>query len=470
MSKQTKETKKYDPDVKVKDFCGKKKIFFLISLALILISLLSTFTGVDIALEFKGGTIITYSYVGEMDASTIEKEVGSLVGSSVRVQQGDSLDGDTHTLSLSFSSNDGLTADRQAEVTDKISSLYPDGEVEVLDSNDVDARSGSEFFAKCIVAAVFAALILIVYIAFRFKQISGWSAGVCAVLGLLSTLIVTYGSVVLLGFEIDSNFMAVILTLLGYAVNDTIVIYDRIRENQSLLVGVPIEELVNISNSQSLRRSLRTSITTFGSMLVVTIVALAMGLDSILSFSVPMMFGIAMGTFNSIALFRASGFGGRKSAAWMYSSRQRKLQRQRRKENTKASSPMVRIRETYQKRPHHAAFFCTRQQRTPQLAESGRFCAFWKNTIEISGRTCYNKCRFGEPADRVCLLPPGRESGFVCCVPEFLRRVCIRARWKRRCMIWRWPGYLVWKFSSIPIRNCAGGLWMHWQSCFSGLK
>ena len=172
--------------------------------------------------------------------------------------------------------------------------------MEVLDSNDVDARSGSEFFAKCIVAAVFAALILIVYIAFRFKQISGWSAGVCAVLGLLSTLIVTYGSVVLLGFEIDSNFMAVILTLLGYAVNDTIVIYDRIRENQSLLVGVPIEELVNISNSQSLRRSLRTSITTFGSMLVVTIVALAMGLDSILSFSVPMMFGIAMGTFNSI--------------------------------------------------------------------------------------------------------------------------------------------------------------------------
>ena len=152
------------------------------------------------------------------------------------------------------------------------------------------------FFLKLILAA----LILIVYIAFRFKQISGWSAGVCAVLGLLSTLVVTYGSVVLIGFEIDSNFMAVILTLLGYAINDTIIIYDRIRENQTLLPGIQIEDLVNISSSQSLRRSIRTSVTTFSSMLIVTIVSLVMGLDSILSFSVPMMVGIAMGTYNSI--------------------------------------------------------------------------------------------------------------------------------------------------------------------------
>lgn len=223
-----------------------------------------------------------------------------MVGSTVKVQQGDSLDSDTKTLSLSFTSTEGLTIDRQNEVTNKVKELCPDNEVELLDANDVNARSGGEFFAKCIVAAVFAALILIVYIALRFKQISGWSAGVCAVLGLLSTLIVTYGCVVLCRFEIDSNFMAVILTLLGYAVNDTIVIYDRIRENQTLLPGTQIQELVNISDSQSLRRSIRTSVTTFSSMLIVTIVALVMGLDSILSFSVPMMAGIAMGTFNSI--------------------------------------------------------------------------------------------------------------------------------------------------------------------------
>ncbi len=304
-SKQTQEAKKPNVDVKVCDFIGKSKIFFILSLVLIVLSILSTFTGVDIALEFKGGTIITYSYVGEVDNNTVGDTVEELVGSSVTVQNGDSLDSDTNTLTLSFSSTDGLTIDMQAEVTDAIMALYPDNEVTLVDSNDVDASSGSEFFTKCIVAAIFAALILIVYIALRFKQISGWSAGVCAVLGLLSTLIVTYGGVVLMGFEIDSNFMAVILTLLGYSINDTIVIYDRIRENQTILPRTQIVDLVNISNSQSIRRTLQTSITTFFSMLVVTIVSLASGLDSIMSFSVPMMVGIVMGTYNSLCFVPA---------------------------------------------------------------------------------------------------------------------------------------------------------------------
>lgn len=295
-----KEGKQYDVDVKVRNFCGKSKVFFIISLCLIVISILSTFTGVDVALEFKGGTIITYSYEGNVDNSTIESNLEDLIGVPVVVQEGDSLDSDTKTLSLSFSSTDGLTVERQKQVTEKIEELYPDSNLEILDSNDVNATSGKEFFAKCIVAAIFAAIILILYIAFRFKQISGWSAGVCAVLGLISTLIVTYGGVVLMRFDIDSNFMAVILTLLGYAINDTIVIYDRIRENQTLMPGMHIENLVDISTSQSLRRSLRTSITTFASMLIVAVVSLVMGLDSILSFCCPMMVGIVMGTYNSL--------------------------------------------------------------------------------------------------------------------------------------------------------------------------
>lgn len=296
----SKQNKKYDVDVKVRDFCGKSKLFFILSLILVIISIASTFTGVDIALEFKGGTIITYSYEGDVDTSNIESTLSNLVGSSVSVQEGESIGESGKTLSLSFSSKDGLTVERQSEVTKAVRGLYPDANIEVLDSNDVDARSGSEFFTKCIVAAAFAAIILILYIALRFKQISGWSAGVCAIVGLVQTLVVTYGSVVLIGFEINSNFMAVILTLLGYAVNDTIVIYDRIRENQSIYTDMEISELVNTSSSQSLRRSIRTSVTTFVSMLAVTVVALVMGLDSIISFSIPMMVGIVIGTYNSL--------------------------------------------------------------------------------------------------------------------------------------------------------------------------
>ena len=287
MAEKEKQFKHYPVDVKVRNFCGKSKLFFLLTLILVVIAIASSFTGVDIALEFKGGTIITYSYEGEaVDKSAISSELTDLIGTSVNVQDGESLDGGSKTLTLSFTSNEGLTVDRQAEVTDAIQSRYPDANVQLLDSNDVSARSGSDFFAKCIVAAIFAAVILILYIAFRFKQISGWSAGVCAIIGLLATLVITYGSVVLM--------------LLGYAVNDTIVIYDRIRENQEKMPGMYIEDLVNTSSSQSLRRSIRTSLTTLFAMVAVVVVSAIMGLDSIQHFAIPMAVGILVGTYHSI--------------------------------------------------------------------------------------------------------------------------------------------------------------------------
>ena len=287
-------------DTKIHDFCSKTKLIIIVTFALVILAILSTFTGVDIALEFKGGTIITYGYKGDIVEADVEAELSELIGSGVQSQIGESLSGDMKTMTVSFTSNEGLTAELQAEVTDTIQGMYPDSALEVLDSNDVDARSGGEFFTKCIVAAVFAAIVLILFIAFRFRLISGWSSGICAIVGLITTLIITYGSVVLCGFEIDSNFMAVILTLLGYVVNDTIVIYDRIRENQERCDGMTIEQLVNISNSQSLRRTIRTSVTTVFAMVAVSVVAGVMGVTSILSFSIPMGIGIITGTFNSI--------------------------------------------------------------------------------------------------------------------------------------------------------------------------
>ena len=286
-------------DTKIHDFCSKTKLIIIVTFALVILAILSTFTGVDIALEFKGGTLITSTQQIE-PMPVVEAELSELIGSGVQSQIGESLSGDMKTMTVSFTSNEGLTAELQAEVTDTIQGMYPDSALEVLDSNDVDARSGGEFFTKCIVAAVFAAIVLILFIAFRFRLISGWSSGICAIVGLITTLIITYGSVVLCGFEIDSNFMAVILTLLGYVVNDTIVIYDRIRENQERCDGMTIEQLVNISNSQSLRRTIRTSVTTVFAMVAVSVVAGVMGVTSILSFSIPMGIGIITGTFNSI--------------------------------------------------------------------------------------------------------------------------------------------------------------------------
>ena len=117
---------------------------------------------------------------------------------------------------------------------------------------------------------------------------------------MLHDIIITYGSFVLFGFEINSNFMAVILTIFGYSINNTIVVYDRIRENQGIMSKKdPISDLVNASASQTLRRSIRTSITTLSTMIIISVVAYIFHVESILSFSVPMAFGLLAGTFSS---------------------------------------------------------------------------------------------------------------------------------------------------------------------------
>ncbi|MDE5834001.1 MAG: protein translocase subunit SecF, partial [Ruminococcus sp.] len=197
-------------------------------------------------------------------------------------------------------SEDGLNVDRQVAMTQALQEKFPDSNIELFDSTDVSPSSGREFLLKCLVAVIFAAVVVIIYIAIRFRKIGGWSAGVCSVLALLHDLIVALAVSVLFGFEFNSNTVAVILTILGYSINNTIVIYDRIRENQKLMPKASLNELINAGCSQSLTRSIRTSITTISTMLIVTIVVVISGYTSLLTFSVPLMFGLISGTYSSI--------------------------------------------------------------------------------------------------------------------------------------------------------------------------
>lgn len=282
------------------NFSGMKKVYFSIAAVLVAASLCTSFLGVEVAIDFKGGTIVSYSYTGDIDANLCKAEIEDILGTPITIQTGESFDADTNTLTISFSYNEGLSADLQEQMLTCVQETYPDAGVEMLDSNDVSPSAGKEFFGKCIVAVVFAALLLILYIALRFKKVSGWSAGLFTITALLHDIIITYGAFVLCGFEINANFMAVLLTIFGYSINNTIVVYDRIRENQDILPKKSsISELVNISASQTLRRSIRTSITTLATMIIISVVAGVCHVNDIMSFSVPMVFGLLAGTFSS---------------------------------------------------------------------------------------------------------------------------------------------------------------------------
>lgn len=286
---------------KVYDFCAKKKVILGILigvLAALVIGIIAR--GVDLAIEFKGGTIISYTYQGDVDTKAVSDTVKSIVNTSITVRNGESLDSDAKQITISFTSNEGLTADRQTELTNALRENFADNDFALYDSNDVAPTSGREFLLKCLVAVIFAAIVVIIYIAIRFRNIGGWSAGVCSVFALLHDILVAVTVTILFGFEFNSNLVAVILTILGYSINNTIVIYDRIREDRKLMPKASLDELINVSCTQSLTRSIRTSITTISTMLIVTIVVLIKGYDSLLSFSVPLMFGLISGTYSSL--------------------------------------------------------------------------------------------------------------------------------------------------------------------------
>lgn len=287
------------------DFIGKRRLFFTISIVLVAFSILSTFIfGVDLDIQFKGGTIITYVYDGDLDCDGFVKDAKDILGGiGVQYTTGVDFSSGKSNIQLSLTSTSGLSSDKQFELTNALTEKYAENNINLIESSDVSPSSGREFFLKCIVAVILSSIVLIIYIAIRFKKIGGWLAGICAIIALLHDCIIVYGTFIVCGMPINANFMAVVLTILGYSINNTIVIYDRIREN-SKLYGKKMtrEENVNLSINQSLTRSINTSLTTVVAMLAVTIVAAVYGVTSIISFSLPVMVGMIAGTYSSVCL------------------------------------------------------------------------------------------------------------------------------------------------------------------------
>lgn len=282
------------------DFIGKRKIFFTLSCVMIAVILfVSIVFGVKMDIQFKGGSIVTYAYEGQINETELKQLVESTIKTNVKIDFKQGITG-KDSFSISLTDAKGLNSDKLSSLTDEITNKYGE-QVEFLSNSSVDPIIGKEFFYKSMVAVFVAALILIIYIGFRFKNIGGWSAGVMAVIALLHDVIIVFGVFVIFRMPLDYNFVAVILTILGYSINDTIVIYDRIRENEHLYgKKTPLPQLVNDSINQTMSRTINTSLTTMTSMVVITVVAFVTGLTSIISFSFPLLIGLLSGTYSSL--------------------------------------------------------------------------------------------------------------------------------------------------------------------------
>lgn len=286
------------------DFYGHRKVYFALSLALVALTLLAALVfGVELDIQYKGGALITYSYEGDIDRATFQKDVEDLLGAGVTLQESTEIATGKQNFVISLPTSEGLDAEKQMELGTTLGEKYAANNLETASISVVNPTIGSEFLKKSLTAVVFASILMVLYISLRFKRISGWSAGVTAVVALIHDLFMVFAVFVLFGISLDTNFIAVCLTILGYSLNDTIVIYDRVRENKRIYgATMPVEELMNKSLNQSMTRSVMTSITTVSAMAVVSVVAYLNNVTSILSFSVPLMVGMVSGCYSSLCI------------------------------------------------------------------------------------------------------------------------------------------------------------------------
>ena len=287
------------------DFVGLRKRFLTISTCLMAaIVLCAVVFGVHLDTEFTGGAMITLSYEGSFTTADVQKTASAALDSTgLTLQTGENVATGDQTLKISMPGTETVTTEQVADLLDSLNESYPENHFEQLSLSNVSAAMGIKFLQKSLVAVVFALVLILLYIALRFKNIGGLTGGMMAVLALVNDLMVVFGTFVLLRTPLDGNFIAAMLTILGYSINDTVVVYDRIRENRTLMgKKASFEELVNRSVNQSARRTLITTITTVMALGVMCVVAKLYGLDSIFTFAFPLMMGMISGVYTSLCV------------------------------------------------------------------------------------------------------------------------------------------------------------------------
>ena len=285
------------------NFVKHFKIASIVYGAILVVGVILTIIfGVELDINFKGGTRFTYSYTGEIDVAEAQGVIEDVLKQSVTVSESSSISGDEKNLVVSLVADSSVSAAAQEEITAALKEKYPDQAVALLDSNSVSPTVAGGFFAKSIFAVVLASLLVILYVGIRFRKIGGVSAGVTALVALVFDIITAFFSCVVFRLQIDTNFMAVVLTILGYSLNDTIVIYDRIRENKRLYPALSTEELVNASVNQVKARTINTAVMTFLAVATVVVVSEFFGLTTLRSFAIPMAVGIVSGCYSTLCL------------------------------------------------------------------------------------------------------------------------------------------------------------------------
>ncbi len=269
-------------------FIKHRKIFYIVSVSIIVIGLLwSVIFGMNYGIDFTGGTTIQVDLGKQVAIEDVEKTLKDYELDPQIIYAGE---GNTQVVIKTIKSLDNAGRN---EVINTLEQAYGITEDDVLASEQFGPSVGDELKVNALKAVIIASIGMLIYIIFRFKS---WKYGLSAVAGVVHNVLIVIAFYAIFGFTVNNPFIAAILTLVGYSINDTIVIFDRIRENKALHTRDNSEVNIDRSINQTLNRTIMTSLTT----LVVMVPLCIMVSSSIREFIIPLMVGVIVGCCSSI--------------------------------------------------------------------------------------------------------------------------------------------------------------------------
>ena len=307
-------------------FIERRKIFYCISGAVIVIGLVTLgVRGFNYGIDFTGGTMIQMDLGKKVAISDVEKTIKQYHLNPEIVYSG----ADQHQVIIKTTK--ALNANARASVQKTIEEKYDLNKKSVVASEEFGPSIGKELRNNAVKAILIAALFMLLYIIFRFKT---WRYGVAAIAGIGHDVLVLISVYAIFRIQVNNPFIAAILTVVGYSINDTIVIFDRVRENSRLSRQQPVMELLDHSINQTLDRSIMTSMTT----VIATVPLLILVSAQLSQFVLPLMIGVLVGTYSSICLCSPLYYEfNRRAEASRYLAQQKARKRIESKKNSKKS-------------------------------------------------------------------------------------------------------------------------------------
>jgi len=270
------------------NFLGHRRAAFIFSLILIAVGVVSLVVqgGPKLGIDFQGGILLQVQFDKPIEAERIRETLAGIGLGGAEIQH---FGGDREAI---IRVSEGGDADLTTEIVETLNRENPENHAEVRREELVGPKVGRELQSKASQAILYALIGILIYISIRFE----FRFAVGAVAALVHDVLITLGIFSLTGFEITLSVVAALLTIVGYSLNDTIVIYDRIREDRRKLYGKSFVDIVNTSLNESLSRTLVTSVTT----LLVVLSLFIFGGEVIRDFAFTLMIGVVVGTYSSI--------------------------------------------------------------------------------------------------------------------------------------------------------------------------